>query len=87
MGELVRVALNSPKAARVPADAPRSPVATMRAGYPGVQPKPLRLRPGDHVGLNLQLTPGEAAVLAALLARQLANTPATGDDAIEESTS
>ncbi|MER5203694.1 hypothetical protein [Streptomyces sp. NPDC002825] len=84
--ELSRVALIRPKAARVPADAPWSLVATMRPGYPGVQPKPLRLRPGNRVGLNLQLTPGEAAVLAALLARQRANTRATEDDASEEIT-
>ncbi|WP_386723501.1 serine/threonine-protein kinase [Streptomyces roseofulvus] len=84
--EFSRVALVRPKAARVPADAPWSLVATMRPGYPGLQPKPLRLRPGNRVGLNLHLTPGEAAVLAALLARQRANTWATEDDASEEIT-
>ncbi|MFC8981074.1 serine/threonine-protein kinase [Streptomyces sp. NPDC057411] len=82
--ELSRVALIRPKAARVPADAPWSLVATMRPGYPGVQPKPLRLRPGNRVGLNLRLTPGEAAVLAALLDRQRANSRATEHDASEE---
>ncbi|MFI8825037.1 serine/threonine-protein kinase [Streptomyces sp. NPDC053431] len=84
--ELSRVALIRRKAARVPADAPWSLVATMRPGYPGVQPKPLRLHPGNRVGLNLQLTQGEAVVLAALLDRQRANTRSAEDDASEEIT-
>ncbi|MGW6534736.1 hypothetical protein ACWGBV_15130 [Streptomyces sp. NPDC055051] len=82
--ELSRVALVRPVAARVPTDGSWSLVATMRPGYPGIQPKPLRLRPGNRVGLNLQLTPGEAAVLAALLTRQRANTRQVEDGAVPE---
>ncbi|MFF9147245.1 serine/threonine-protein kinase [Streptomyces sp. NPDC014861] len=82
--ELSRVALVRPVAARVPTDGSWSLVATMRPGYPGIQPKPLRLRPGNRVGLNLELTPGEAAVLAALLTRQRANTRQVEDGAVPE---
>ena len=82
--ELKRVELVRPAAAHVPTAAPWSLVATMRPGHPGTQPKPLRLRPGNRVGLNLDLTPGEAAVLAALLTRQRANSRDVEDSAVSD---
>ncbi|WP_185921798.1 serine/threonine-protein kinase [Streptomyces sp. WAC06614] len=71
--ELKEVELVQPAVARVPAKTGDfSLVAVMRPGHPGTQPLPLRLRPGNRVGLNLRLTPQQAAALRALLARRRA---------------
>ncbi|MGW6857681.1 serine/threonine-protein kinase [Streptomyces xanthophaeus] len=68
--ELEQVELVRPAVARGPAAAPWSLVASMRPGHRGTQPDPLRLFPGNRVGVNLRLTPREVTVLTALLARQ-----------------
>lgn len=58
----------------------------MRPGHRGTQPKPLRLCPGNRVGLNLRLTPKEAVALAALLARQRENGRRAADSTADEGT-
>ncbi|MFH0180168.1 hypothetical protein [Streptomyces cacaoi] len=77
--ELVR-----PAVARIPVAVPWPLVAVMRPGHCGTQPEPLRLHSGNRVGLNLRLTPKEAAALASLLARQSENSrraaESTADD-------